>query len=113
MKFQYYWEQRYLFLFMAFIFLTPFIQTNCCGQAFSSGIDTGSSDSLVYHSFNLNGFVNPIGYSKIMKWRDVYKEGQYKGFAYLGLRVVILLRGALIDFALVEELYGRYIICCY
>lgn len=66
---------------------------------FSSGIDTGSSDSLGYHSFNLNGFVNPIGYSKIMKWLDVYKEGQYEGFAYLGLGVLILLLGALIGFA--------------
>lgn len=65
---------------------------------FSSGIDTGSSDSLGYHSFNLNGFVNPIGYSKIMKWLDVYKEGQYEGFAYLGLGVLILLIGALIGF---------------
>lgn len=67
---------------------------------FTSGIDTGSSDSLGYFSFNLNGFVNPIGYSKVMKWLEVYKEGQYEGFAYLGLGVIILFVGAIAGFIL-------------
>ena len=67
---------------------------------FASGIDTGASDSLGYYSFNLNGFVNPIGYSKVMKWLDVYKEGQYEGFAYLGLGVIFLLAGAIVGFTL-------------
>ncbi len=61
---------------------------------FATGIDSGSSDSLGYYSFNLNGFVNPIGYSKVMKWLDVYQEGQYEGFAYLGLGLIIMLVGA-------------------
>lgn len=66
---------------------------------FSSGIDSGSSDSLGYYSFNLNGFWNPIGYSKVMKWLDVYREGQYEGFAYLGLGVIILLFVSIISIA--------------
>lgn len=66
----------------------------------TSGIDTGSSDSLGYYSFNLNGFLNPIGYSKVMKWLDVYTEGQYEGFSYLGLGVIILLVGAIVGFVL-------------
>lgn len=65
---------------------------------FSSNVLSGSSDGLGYYSFNLNGFLNPIGYSKIMKWLDVYKEGQYEGFAYLGLGILILLITSMVGF---------------
>lgn len=68
---------------------------------FSSNVRSASSDSLGYYSFNLNGFLNPIGYSKIMKWLDVYKEGQYEGFAYLGFGILIFLTIAMISFALI------------
>lgn len=88
------------YMIPGFSFLVGIFGTVWLLGGFSSGIDTGSSDSLGYYSFNLNGFVNPIGYSKIMKWLDVYKEGQYEGFAYLGLGIIILFISALIGFAI-------------
>lgn len=63
---------------------------------FSSGAETSSRGNLGLFSFNLNGFYNPIGYSKVLKWLEVYTQGQYEGFAYLGLGVLILLTGAFI-----------------
>ena len=60
---------------------------------FSSGAQSSAGSNLGYFSFNLNGFYNPIGYSKVLKWLDVYTEGQYEGFAYLGLGILILLLG--------------------
>lgn len=63
---------------------------------FSSGAQSSAGSNLGRYSFNLNGFYNPIGYSKTLKWLDVYTEGQYEGFAYLGLGMLILLLGAVV-----------------
>lgn len=63
---------------------------------FSSGAEASSQGNLGLFSFNLNGFYNPIGYSKVLKWLEVYTQGQYEGFAYLGLGVLILLLGAVV-----------------
>lgn len=49
-------------------------------------------------SFNLNGFFNAKGYSRIFDSLPTYADGQYEGFAYLGLGVFILLLLALIYF---------------
>lgn len=65
---------------------------------FSSGAEAGANSNLGLYSFNLNEFYNPIGYSKVLKWLDVYTEGQYEGFAYLGLGVIILFIGAFVFF---------------
>lgn len=56
---------------------------------FSSGAGAGSSN-LGVHSFNLNGFFNAMGYSKILNGLDTYTNGQYEGFAYLGMGVLIM-----------------------
>lgn len=57
---------------------------------FSSEVSAGTSN-LGVHSFNLNGFFNAMGYSGILKSLDTYTNGQYEGFAYLGLGIIILL----------------------
>ena len=57
---------------------------------FSSKADLGS-DGLGEYSFNLNGFFNPKGYSRFFESLNTYKDGQYEGFAYLGLGIFILL----------------------
>lgn len=67
---------------------------------FSSGAQSSAGSNLGLYSFNLNGFYNPIGYSKVLKWLDVYTEGQYEGFAYLGLGILILLLGAVVALCL-------------
>lgn len=57
---------------------------------FSSDASSGSSN-LGVHSFNLNSFFNAMGYSKVLDSFDTYTNGQYEGFSYLGLGVIILL----------------------
>lgn len=51
---------------------------------FSSGMSNGAP-GLTYYSFNLNGFINPQGWSSILSDLPLYADGQYEGFAYLGL----------------------------
>lgn len=62
---------------------------------FSSEVSAGTSN-LGVHSFNLNGFFNAMGYSGILKSLDTYTNGQYEGFAYLGLGIIALLLVSLI-----------------
>ena len=50
-----------------------------------------SSSGLGEFSFNLNGFFNPQGWSKIFKDLPLYGTGQYEGFAYLGAGFIYLL----------------------
>lgn len=71
---------------------------------FSTRADAGSSD-LGEFSFNLNGFFNAKGYSRFLPSLATYHDGQYEGFAYLGLGVFILLAFALIYMA--QLLYRR------
>ena len=61
---------------------------------FSSGVDVGTNN-LGLFSFNLNAFFNPMSYSSILKntslWNwPFYTQGQYEGFAYLGLGIILL-----------------------
>ena len=90
-------------------FLTGLLGTMTLLGGFSSNVSSGSSDGLGYFSFNLNGFFNPIGYSKIMKWLEVYKEGQYEGFAYLGLGIIILLGFAILSYLISLKKYLQVI----
>lgn len=69
---------------------------------FSTRAETGSND-LGEFSFNLNGFFNAKGYSRFFPALATYHDGQYEGFAYLGLGVFLLLGLALVYF--VRTLY--------
>ena len=62
---------------------------------FSTRADAGSND-LGEFSFNLNGFFNAKGYSRFFPALSTYRDGQYEGFAYLGLGVYLLLAAALV-----------------
>ena len=42
-----------------------------------------------YYSLNLNGFINPMGYGKLLPNLPL-ERGQYEGFAYLGVGWIIL-----------------------
>ncbi len=64
---------------------------------FSTKAEAGSSDLGVF-SFNLNGFFNAKGYSRFLPALKTYYDGQYEGFAYLGLGVILLLVSVLVYF---------------
>lgn len=57
---------------------------------FSTGAEAGG-DGLGECSFNLNGFFNAKGYSRIFEPLLTYADGQYEGFAYLGLGIFVLI----------------------
>ena len=83
---------RYLFPGVSFI-MGLFFSIYLLG-GFSSNVDAGTNN-LGLFSFNLNSFINPMGYSSILKntlWRSwpYYTQGQYEGFAYLGLGGILL-----------------------
>jgi hypothetical protein len=63
----------------------------------SSGA-SGESNGLGEWSFNLNGFFNAKGYSRVFEALPMYNGGQYEGFAYLGLGIFVLLALGLIYF---------------
>lgn len=71
-----------------------FVTTYLLG-GFSTRAEAGS-DGLGAFSFNLNGFFNAKGYSKFLPSLTTYHDGQYEGFAYLGLGVSLLLVIALV-----------------
>lgn len=56
---------------------------------YSSAGSVAVAGGLGDFSMNLNSFLNPIGYSTILKDR-YYFPGQYEGFAYLGAGVLFL-----------------------
>lgn len=57
---------------------------------FSSNM-LGGAPGLGYYSFNLNGFFNPQGWSAFFENFSMYADGQYEGFAYLGIGLILLL----------------------
>lgn len=57
---------------------------------FSSKSSTYAIDGLGYYSFNLDGFLNPFGWSRLLPNLPTYTEGQYEGMAYLGIGGIIL-----------------------
>lgn len=61
---------------------------------FTSGMNDGAP-GLGYYSFNLNGFFNPQDWSSVLRNLPLYADGQYEGFAYLGLGGILLLLTAL------------------
>jgi len=79
---------RYVIPFVSFM-VTLLVNTYLLG-GFSSAADMGS-DGLGDYSFNLNGFFNEKGYSRFFEPLKTYKDGQYEGFAYLGLGIFVLM----------------------
>ncbi|MCM1181989.1 MAG: DUF6311 domain-containing protein [Roseburia sp.] len=57
---------------------------------------SAEAEGLGEYSFNLNGFFNSKGYSRILEPLPTYRDGQYEGFAYLGLGVFILLLSGIV-----------------
>lgn len=74
--------------------LCLFASAYFCG-GFSTRADAGSND-LGEFSFNLNGFFNAKGYSRLLPPLETYRSGQYEGFAYLGVGVFALLAVSLV-----------------
>lgn len=64
---------------------------------FSSSARTGSS-GLGEFSFNLNGFVNPLGYSKLLPNLSQYHVCQSEGMAYLGIGMILLFIFAVVGY---------------
>lgn len=64
---------------------------------FSSGM-IAQNGGLGSFSFNLNALINPQGWSLILKDLPLYGSGEYEGFAYLGIGVILLSLIALIAF---------------
>ncbi len=56
---------------------------------------TADADGLGLYGFNLNGFFNAKGYSRWLPSLEMYHEGQYEGFAYLGIGIYIFIVFAL------------------
>jgi len=86
-------QLKYAFPGAAFVFCL-FCTTYLLG-GFSTKAEAGS-DGLGEFSFNLNGFFNAKGYSKFLPSLKTYHDGQYEGFAYLGLGVFLLMAAALV-----------------
>ncbi len=57
----------------------------------------GDTFGLGAYSFNLNGFLNPQGYSSFLHTLPLYTGGQYEGFSYLGAGMFLLI---IIDLAM-------------
>ncbi len=86
---------RLRFLFPGVTFLAGLLGCTWILGGFSTGTSV-EGDGLGEYSFNLNGFFNEKGYSRIFNALPTYKDGQYEGFAYLGLGIFILMAVALI-----------------
>lgn len=58
--------------------------------AFQSGMNV-DAPGLGYYSFNLNGFINGDYLALVLRDLPVYAYGQFEGFAYLGLGILLML----------------------
>ena len=86
---------RFRFLYPGLSFSIGLFGTVYLLGGFSSSASAGTNN-LGLFSFNLNAFLNPMSYSTILKktalWNwPFYTQGQYEGFAYLGLGIILLL----------------------
>lgn len=57
---------------------------------------TADADGLGLYGFNLNSFWNAKGYSRWLPSLEMYHEGQYEGFAYLGVGIYLFLMAAFV-----------------
>lgn len=81
------------------LILADYVLIAGCVTGFLGGFNSGMSSKdigLGYFSFNLNEFYNPQGWSCILPDRSLIVDGQWEGFAYLGIGFLILLIVAVI-----------------
>ena len=71
------------------MFLIPAVLVVALLGGFTSGMQANNS-GLGLYSFNLNGFLNPQGWSQIFNDLPTYSIDQYEGFSYLGAGVIVL-----------------------
>ncbi len=84
---------RSLGILTVYIFFTA-ITVGLLG-GFSSGMDVQSGGLGIY-SYNINALFNPQGWSCIIQNLPLYGNGQYEGFAYLGIGFIFLLLACLV-----------------
>lgn len=77
----------YLFIYLLSAIVTVFI----LGGLSVKVLESASIAGLGFFSFNLNGLINPMDWSVFLKNLPIYAEGQYDGFGYLGLGIIILI----------------------
>ena len=58
---------------------------------FNSGNTNLGKWGFGYYSWNLNGFINPMSTSSIIESISTGTKGQYEGYSYLGLGIILLL----------------------
>ena len=85
---------RTLLLLSEYIAVSAFVVWILGG--FSSTGSSFSDAGLGFFSMNLNSLINPCGWSCYLFDLPFYKSGQYEGFGYLGIGVLILFIFAII-----------------
>lgn len=70
---------------------------------FSSGMSAQNA-GLGAYSLNLNGFINPQGWSSLLPDLALYGTGQGEGFNYLGAGVLVMTSESLIGIICLEDL---------
>lgn len=91
-------EKKYVF---SIIIIISYIVSSMFSVYLFGGFSHGhqlDAGGLGQFSFNLNGFINPMGWSKILPTLSAYGEGYIEGFAYLGLGIIILIFIAVVNF---------------
>jgi len=68
---------------------TLFVGMFLLGAFYGNG--SAGSEGLGYYSANINSLINPLGTSHYLRDLPMATGGQYEGYAYLGLGVIILL----------------------
>ena len=89
-------------LLLLAIFISSSTLTTILLGGFSSGMKAGIW-GLGYYSMNLNSFFNAGGWSRIIKPLQSYTDGQFEGFAYLGLGFAFLLICSIIAFIIHKD----------
>jgi len=88
--------------------LAAILMVGYCTGIFSVNAGELTSSGYGIYSWNLNGFVNPEGFSKLLKSLPLKQEDQMEGFSYLGLGNLILIPLALVFFLLKDRARRRW-----
>ncbi|MDY6868939.1 MAG: DUF6311 domain-containing protein, partial [Chloroflexota bacterium] len=87
-------------LLSAFTTCIVVIAIGFCLGIFSLGISDLEGWGYGHYSWNMNGFINPHGASSILRGMKLGTDGQYEGFSYLGLGIILL---SLLGFSLYTQ----------
>ena len=87
--------KRAIFIALSFLFASG--ATVALLGGFSSSMKASNS-GLGSYSWNLNAFINPMGWSRLFSDLPTFEGYQYEGFAYLGAGILLLLALSLIAF---------------